>query len=254
MGMYRLVAGALQAADRAMPTDAPPLPKRILVFGDSTAWGWIPQKGFIPSDRYPKAARWPFVMQAALGNGFEVDVDALPGRTTDTTDPMVPGMEGAQLDGSAYLPAAIAAHMPLDLVIIALGANDLKTHFQRSAFRIALGAGKLLDIVQRSGGMFDSGWVSCPAPKALLVCPPPPRKLAALADWLTGGAERAEALPAAFRAVAVTAGAAFFDAATVVENDGIDGAHFTEAAHRRLGEAMAEQARAALAVSGSKRG
>ncbi len=244
--------GVLPAFSRlvawASPRPAPSGPKRVLVFGDSNAWGWMPQLTLIPASRYPARVRWPAVMQATLGDGFEVVVDALPGRTTDVADPMLPGMEGAQLDGSAYLPAAIVAHMPLDLVVVMLGSNDLKTHFGRSASRIAQGAAKLVDIVQRSGDMFGSGWLVYPAPGALLVCPPPPRKLAALAEWLSGGPERAEALPKAYRQVAEAAGVPFLDAATVVASDGVDGIHFTEAAHHRLGVAMAAQVRDALGL------
>jgi lysophospholipase L1-like esterase len=63
-------------------------------------------------------------MQSLLGNDYEVVVDALSGRTTDAPDPGVP-MAGAALDGSAYLPSAIAAHFPLDLVVIMLGTNAI---------------------------------------------------------------------------------------------------------------------------------
>ncbi len=50
----------------------------------------------------------------------------LSARTTDLPDPTLPQISGAGLDGSAYLPAAIATHLPLDLVVIMLGTNDLK--------------------------------------------------------------------------------------------------------------------------------
>ena len=46
-------------------------------------------------------------------------------RTTDALDPGS-SISGAQLDGSAYLPACLASHLPVDLVIIMLGTNDLK--------------------------------------------------------------------------------------------------------------------------------
>lgn len=250
--MRWIASGALPAFSRlvawASPPPAPSGPRRVLVYGDSNAWGWVPQLTIIPARRYPARVRWPAVMQAALGDGFEVVVDALPGRTTDLADPMLPGMEGAQLDGSAYLPAATVAHMPLDLVVLMLGSNDLKTHFGRDAARIAQGAAKLVDIVQRSGDMFGSGWIVYPAPAVLLVCPPPPEKLAAVAEWLSGGSERADALPELYRQVAEAAGVPFFDAGTAVTCDGVDGIHFTPGAHRRFGRAMAGQVLASLGL------
>jgi hypothetical protein len=43
----------------------------------------------------------------------------------------------AQLDGSAYLQACLASHLPVDLVVIMLGSNDLKPVFNRTPLRIA---------------------------------------------------------------------------------------------------------------------
>jgi len=220
--------------------------KRILVFGDSNSWGWIPVEKGSPSGRYPKEKQWPFVMQAKLGSDYEVVVDALSGRTTDVADPTFPQLTGAGLDGSAALPSVIAAHLPLDLVIIMLGTNDTKQHFNRSAFRIALGAGKLVDIVQSSGNMFGGGWYTYPAPKVLLVAPPPvgPQKI--FGEVFAGAEERSKGMAAAYKAVAEAAGVPFYDAGSATSTDGVDGIHFTEAGQRKLGDGIAEAARAAL--------
>jgi lysophospholipase L1-like esterase len=78
-------------------------------------------------------------MQEALGTGYEVIEAGLNGRTADLPDPTLPQISGSGLDGSADLPATLATHLPLDLVLIMLGTNDLKAMFDRSPFRIALG-------------------------------------------------------------------------------------------------------------------
>jgi lysophospholipase L1-like esterase len=222
-------------------------PKRVLVFGDSNSWGWVPKETGIPSERYPPEQQWPRVMWGLLGGEYEVVTDALSGRTTDAPDPGAP-MGGAALDGSAYLPAAVAAHFPLDLVVIMLGTNDTKAVFKRSPFRIALGAGRLVDIVQSSGRMFGGGWYDYPAPRVLLVAPPPLGPQTVLGEVFEGevGVERSKGLAAAYRGVAQAAGASFFDAGSVIRTDGSDGVHLTGETQRRLGEAMAEQVRAAL--------
>src|ERR1700749_1481267 len=61
-------------------------------------------------------------------------------------DPGSP-ISDAQLDGSAYLPACLASHLPVDLVVIMLGTNDLKPVFHRTPMRIAIGAAHLIDLV-----------------------------------------------------------------------------------------------------------
>jgi hypothetical protein len=75
--------------------------------------------------------------------------EALNARTTDISDNQ---LAGAGLDGSAYLPAALSSHHPLDLVIIMLGTNDLKAAYNRSPYRIALGAAHLIDICNTIDG------------------------------------------------------------------------------------------------------
>ena len=62
-----------------------------------TAGAGVPIEGGVPTTRYPAEDRWPEVMQAELGSGYEVVVDALSGRTTDVDDPTAPdGWRGAE--------------------------------------------------------------------------------------------------------------------------------------------------------------
>ncbi len=221
-------------------------PKRVLVFGDSNTWGWMPLAEGVPTSRFPPADQWPEVMRGELGADYTIIVDALSGRTTDVDDPTAP-MKGAALNGAEYLPAAIAAHLPLDLVVIMLGTNDTKAQFKRTPFRIALGAGHLIDIVQGSAKMFGGGWYGYPAPKVLLVSPPPMGKQTVFSEVFEGdtGVERSKGLATAYRAMAEAAGARFFDAGSVVETDGVDGVHFSAQTQRALGRAMTEQVRSA---------
>ena len=122
-----------------------------MVFGDSIAWGYVPRAEGPPSTRFPRAQRWPGVMAATLGPGYEVVEEALNGRVTDFAPGPAPiALAGAGLDGGAYLPAAIASQMPLDLVIVALGTND--TGYKRSPLEIGLDAMRLATIVRSSAG------------------------------------------------------------------------------------------------------
>ena len=171
---------------------------RILCYGDSNTWGFVPVAE-PPSTRYAVAERWPRVMAAALETGCELIEEGLNGRTTDVADPTNPQIGGAGLDGLAYLPACLASHLPLDVVVIMLGTNDLKAMFARSAARIALGAGRLAEVARNIGGGVGSRYES---PDVLLVCPPRLGRLDGFAEMFAGGEAVSRALPPAYRAVA----------------------------------------------------
>ncbi len=211
---------------------------RILCYGDSNTWG---ASGDEPSPgvRHPPDARWPCVMAGLLD--AELVEEGLNGRTTDTPDPTHPEVGGAGLDGAAYLPACLASHLPLDLVVVMLGTNDLKAMFARSPLRIALGAGRLLDIVQGIGGGIGTAYAG---PRALLVCPPRLAAMRGFAEMFAGGHAKSAALPPLYAALAGAAGAGFLDANAAIATDGADGLHLTAAAQRALGQAVAAAVRA----------
>ena len=136
-------------------------PKAVLIFGDSLTWGYDPRSG-ADLARYPFAERWTRRLQAKLGDGYHVIEEGLSGRTTVFDDPVV---EAA--NGLALLPATLATHMPLDLVVIQLGTNDAKPFFGVNGDVIAQCLGRLLGVVAKSGCGPGGG-----APKMLVVVPP----------------------------------------------------------------------------------
>ena len=242
----RFVALAILLLTVSVSAVAQDTPRRVLVFGDSISWGWTPQKDGTPTERYASENRWPSVMQKTLGDQYEVVVNAVSGRTTDLDDPSFPGLTGAGLNGRKSLPAVIAAHLPLDLVVIFLGTNDLKQAFDRSAFSIALGAGHLVSIVQDSGHMFGSGWYRYPAPKVLLLAPPPLGSQKIFGDTFAGGVAKSKQLARTYRSIANAAGVAFSNVGSVIRTDGVDGVHLSAASEKKLGKAVAAKVRDTL--------
>jgi lysophospholipase L1-like esterase len=215
--------------------------KRILCFGDSLTWGWMPVAGVVPTTRYPFEQRWTGVAAAELGDGFELIEESLSGRTTDVDDPGDP-----RLNGSLYLPSALASHLPLDLVILLLGTNDTKTYFHKSPYDIAFGMSKLLVQVATSAGGVGTTY---PAPKTLLIAPPP---LGSITEpWaqatFEGAAPKSRELASRYEALAGFFKIDFLDAGAFLSTDGIDGIHLTPENNAALGKAIAEKIKAILA-------
>nr|WP_204354515.1 GDSL-type esterase/lipase family protein [Paracoccus saliphilus] len=213
--------------------------KRILVYGDSNTWGYMPVESG-PTTRYPADVRWPGVLQTELGEGYEIIEAGLSARTTDIADPTLPHISGAGLDGSAALSPIIASHLPLDLVVIMLGTNDVKTQFDRSPFRTALGMGKLIDIVEQTGSGVGTEYQT---PEVLVLAPPPLGNLhpEERAERFTGGVDKTRALPKYYEAIAEAADAEFLDIGTLAETDGIDGVHFSAETHEKIGRGVADK-------------
>ena len=218
--------------------------QRILVFGDSNTFGWqTDEQGTV--SRMPIDVTWPGQMAQQLGSGYEVIVEGLGGRTTDVDKPIGSGsgrISGVGMNGAAYLPAALSSHMPLDLVIIMLGTNDMHRDIHRSANDIALALGRLAQTV------VDGNWqlkTHYPAPKVLIVSPPKLNLTTSpWAAFYEGAKEKSEALAAAAEPIVKSVGASFYNAALAVPyGEAPDQIHLTSENHRILGAAVAEQVR-----------
>lgn len=207
----------------------------IVAFGDSNTWGYDPATG----GRFPRPQRWASVLQRELGCDFEVIAEGLNGRTTVHDDPIEPYRSGADA-----LPPCLMSHAPVDLLILALGCNDLKKRFSLSPFDIAEGAARLIFLARAYGQGPDGG-----APKILLVTPPPVAKLTGYAEMFEGAAEKSRLLGARFRAVAERERVAFLDAGSVIRCSDLDGIHYEADQHELLGRAAAKAVRGAMAAS-----
>lgn len=210
--------------------------KRIVCFGDSLTWGWVPVAGAAPSHRYGRSERWTGVLSTELGDGFEIIEEGLSARAAggDPTD--------SRLDAARYLPAALATHFPLDLVIILLGTNDTKYYLHRTPRDIGVALSVLAGQVQTSAGGVGTTY---PAPQLLLVSPPPlgDHPDPWFAEIFAGGREKSLELPRIYAALAAFTGSHFFDAGTVISTDGVDGVHFTVENNHDLGVALAGRVR-----------
>ncbi|MEL6571654.1 MAG: SGNH/GDSL hydrolase family protein [Pseudomonadota bacterium] len=198
--------------------------RRILCYGDSNTFGTGPMENLGADPIHPKDVRWAGVMAAALGDGYDVVVEGLPGRTTVFDDPV----EGEYRNGLRSLQAILESHRPIDLMILMLGTNDLKQRFGLGPQDVALGVQRLLRSAAALGvvGRF------------LVVCPPAVREAGDLAEVFRGAAARAAGLPDQMERFARENGAAFFDAGQVITVDPMDGVHFSADSHRLLGTAL----------------
>lgn len=227
MALWGLASATMAHAD----------PQRILIYGDSNTWGYEARADGGPTRRFPAERRWTGILQRELGPGYVVIEDGLNLRTTDLDGEEWPGsvMRPETFNGAKHLPASIAANMPVDLVVIMLGTNDLQARYRRSPRQIADAVVALARTVQGSAGGIGTDY---PAPKVLIVSPVRVGAIP-IEEWdrrYASGGEKSAGLAAAFEEAADAAHIPEFDAAAAIGGPvhGVDGIHLSKADHRKL--------------------
>lgn len=187
-------------------------PIRVLVYGDSNTWGWVPTESGFPTTRFPLSQRFSGVMQRELGSGFEVIENGLNNRTTNLDYPTPIGIvSGEAFNGAKTLPGLLAAYAPVDLVVILLGTNDLKAPFHRTTKESAAAIAQLIALVERSSGSVSNTY---DAPQVFIVAPPQIGEMPHpyIAEHFSGAQVESKGFGEAYHKVAKTAGVPFLDA------------------------------------------
>ena len=204
--------------------------KTILCYGDSLTWGYDPAT----CERIARDKRWPGVLRNDLGDNYFIIEEGLNGRTTLWDDPL----HGGYKNGMKYLIPCLASHRPVDLVILFLGTNDLKTRFSLSAVEIARSIRVLVDLIVKSqSGPHEN------APELLLVAPPHITELSNFAEEFESGKAKSRLLGQYYRQVAEEYNIHFLDSSEVVTASDLDGIHLDIGEHGKLGHVMAANVR-----------
>lgn len=204
----------------------------VLCFGDSNTYGTVPMRDATHDERFGPDIRWTGVLRNTLGQGFHVIEEGLPGRTTVHDD----AIEGASRNGKTYLLPCLGSHKPIDLIVLTLGTNDLKTRFSLTPEDIRRGLESLLEVI-RTNPSGRNGTI----PKMLVVAPAPIEEIGFLGEIFVGGAAKSRALASKYAEVAKAFGAEFLDAGTVIHASAVDGIHFDADQHQALGKAIASK-------------
>jgi lysophospholipase L1-like esterase len=207
-----------------------PHAKRILCYGDSYTWGYIPSSNH---ERYPANVRWTGVLQELLGANFEIIEEGLNSRTLISDDSR-PGKEGR--NGSTYLIPCLDSHDPLDLVILLLGTNELKDEYNLKENEIE----ELIEKYYVNVILNRKSQFSEKKPKLLLISPP---KLDLTKDYAlkrySKSKELNNKLVDIYNKIATKYDFLFLDASKFLKV-GSDGVHLDLLNHRKLAQTIAE--------------
>ncbi|MCR4329038.1 MAG: SGNH/GDSL hydrolase family protein [Candidatus Roizmanbacteria bacterium] len=195
--------------------------RKVLCFGDSNTWGFIPGKG----TRYSKEVRWTGILQESLGDGFEIVEEGLNSRTTNIDDQKHVGKNGA-----SYLAPCLETHFPIDYIVLFLGTNDLKERFHRSPQDIADGIQNLLDLTKNTSHEENQT-----LPKVILVCPPiVDESVEGVIDKYKGAEAKSRLLPKLYEELAQKNNCLYINLQEHLKPSKVDGYHFDRDSHKTL--------------------
>lgn len=197
--------------------------KKVLCFGDSNTFGFIPESG----KRYDKNTRWSGILAQLAAGRFEIIEAGCNNRTAFTDNPA-----GFEQTGCKVLPTLLTKD--IDCVILAIGVNDLQIFYNPTLEEIKNGMRRLVDIVREH----------CPNAEIILVSP------ARLTDNIFNGyframfdkmsIEKSLYLSEIYESIAKEKNCRFADWDKIVTVSPKDGLHLEPEAHKKIAEAMFE--------------
>lgn len=195
--------------------------KKVLCFGDSNTYGFVPEK----CTRYDKNTRWTGVLQALCGSDFSIIEGGCNNRTAFVDNPA-----GAEQTGYKILPEYFTKDY-FDIVVLAIGINDLQLFFRPTLEEFEQGMEKLIKITKDLS----------PNAKIILVCPSK-LDLAGIKSGVFSfqfdeiSVEKSYHLPQIYNKLAEKYACKLVDLNKIVKVSPLDGLHFSAESHKIIAE------------------
>ena len=191
--------------------------KKILCFGDSNTYGFNPKD----CSRYDENIRWTGILQKLSKGRYEIIEAGCNNRNCFAKNPMA-----EEMNGNVMLPQYL--ELKPDIVVLALGINDLQKSYNPSEVEIENGIKYLIDMTKET----------LPKSKIIVMAP------AKLSDNVLSGMfafqfdktsiEKSHKIQEIYKKVAKETSVNFFNLDEIVVTSKEDGLHFTEEAHSTI--------------------
>ena len=141
-----------------------------------------------------------------------------------------------------YLEPCLRSHIPVDLFVLMLGSNDMKTVFGQTAESIGAHVRQLIQEIKRISAEKNPSGRSC---EILLICPIFVSEHIIGVDYADefdgmAAVELSRQLPPVYEHIAREERCIYLNGADCAEPSRADGLHLDEDGHRQMAEAVAE--------------
>jgi lysophospholipase L1-like esterase len=197
--------------------------KNILCFGDSNTNGASSE---VLGKRLEWGERWTSLLQIGLGfEDYRIIEDGIGGRST-----VFKNAFSNVTCGIDSLPYSLAAHRPLDMIIISLGTNDTQVPYNSPTLCIVRGYENLITMIKND--CFEKG---IEMPKIFILSPPliGNTDLCPFPGYDKSSEKKMRELIPEHEKFAKINGYQYFDASKITST-GADNIHFTKSSHVKL--------------------
>ena len=195
--------------------------KKILCFGDSNTFGFIPLNG----QRYSKNARWSGILAQELGADFVVVEDGLNNRTAFNSNP-----QSKQHCAISALKETIKQNF--DIVILQIGINDSQFIYNTTEKSLEEGISALVEIIKNYN----------PKTKIVLLSPNIIQKQILKSPFNAlfneTSIEKSKYYSKVYKKISEKYNIEFLDLEKIVKTSDIDGLHYEPAEHKKIAQAI----------------
>lgn len=197
--------------------------KTILCFGDSNTYGFNPKDG----SRYDTNSRWSGIFKQNLKDRFNVIEAGCNNRTCFINNP-----DGDEQTGTAVIGKYLTPQ--IDIIIIALGINDLQKFYNPSLTEIETGVENLINTAKKLN-----------PEAAVIIASPSVIKECILNGYFSiqfdrNSIEKSKLIGNIYKNIAEKANCGYVDFNEVAEVSDIDGLHYDIDNHKKIAKYLTE--------------
>ena len=197
--------------------------KKILCYGDSNTYGFRAFDG----GRYSKDIRWCGCLQNLLGKDFKIIEEGMCDRTGFVDNP-----KGEDFSAQKHFFKCISNYKNIDLLILALGTNDLQFQYDIDFETVERGLIRLITESKKIA-------------KDIILIPPIILEEDVLNGYFSfqfneGSVEKSKAIGEIYKKTAKETDCKLFDINDFVRPSSIDGLHYDDNAHNLIAKNLAQ--------------
>lgn len=197
--------------------------KKIICYGDSNTFGY----NTVDGSRYDENIRWTSLLQKKLGNEYKIINEGMCDRTGFVNNP-----KGFMFSAQKHFPKMIAKSGHIDILVLALGTNDLQFQYDISFGAVEKGLETLINL-------------ACEKSEKIIIVPPvilDERVLKGSFSYQFDETSvvKSKKVGRIFRHIANVYHCEYFDINKFTTPSEIDGLHYNEISNKIIAEKLAE--------------